>query len=115
MPPGAPSRNRPVYRVWMRLVARARVVLAFIGQHRRLKLGLELGAGLVVVGFCAYAVRNEWGKAGPLLADTQPAWLGLALVTMAVYYLVFVVGWVRILAALGIHVSYGAALQSEMV
>ena len=98
----------------MGLPARARAVVAWLERHRRVKLGLELGVVLLVVGFSAYAVRNEWSKAGPLLADTQPGWFGLALVTVAVYYLVFILGWLRILAALGIRVSYAAGLQSEM-
>ena len=99
----------------MGLPARVRALFAWLERHRRLKLVLELGVGIVVVGFSAYAVRGEWAKAGPLLADTQPGWFGLALATVAVYYLVFILGWMRILAALGIRISYSAALQSEMV
>ena len=37
-----------------------------------------------------------------------------ALGTVAVYYLVFILGWIRILAAWEIHVPYRAALQAEM-
>ena len=99
----------------MGLVTRARSLAAILEQHRRLKLGLELGVALLVIGFSAYAVKDEWGKAGPLLADTHPGWFGLALATIAIYYLVFILGWLRILAALGIRVSYAAGLQSEMV
>lgn len=99
----------------MGLAARVRRLAALLEQHRRLKLGIEAGAGVVVVGFCAYAVRNEWAKAGPLLADTSLRWFGLALVTVAAYYLVFVIGWLRILEVLGVPVSYSAALQAEMV
>jgi glycosyltransferase 2 family protein len=99
----------------MGLSARAHALVAMLEQHRRLKLGLELGVGLVVVGFCVYAVRGQWAEAWPLLVDTEPGWLALGLVTVAIYYLVFILGWLRILAALGIHVSYPAALQSEMV
>jgi hypothetical protein len=99
----------------MALAARLRALVALLERRRRLRLGLELGAAAIVVGFCAYAVRDEWSKAGPLLADTRPGWFGLALATIAAYYLVFIVGWLRILAALGIRVSYAAGLQSEMV
>jgi uncharacterized membrane protein YbhN (UPF0104 family) len=99
----------------MGFAARVRRILPFLERHRRLKIALEVGVGLVVVGCCAYAVRNEWAKAGPLLADTRPRWFALALLTVAAYYLVFVLGWLRILAALGVSVSYSAALQSEMI
>ena len=36
-------------------------------------------------------------------------------VALAVYYLVFVFGWMRILADWDIHISYPAALRAEMV
>ena len=64
---------------------------------------------------CVFAVRGEWAKAGPELADANPAWVALALIAVAVYYLVFIVGWVRILDSLGITVPYIVALQAEMV
>jgi glycosyltransferase 2 family protein len=99
----------------MRLFARARALAAALERNRRLKLGLELGVALVVVGLCSYAVRGEWAKAGPSLADAHPGWVGAALAAVAAYYLVFILGWLRILAALDVHVSYVAALQSEMV
>jgi uncharacterized membrane protein YbhN (UPF0104 family) len=95
--------------------ARAQALINALERHRRLRRALELSAGLAVVGLCAFAVRGEWGKAGPLLADARPAWVALALVTVAVYYLVFIVGWVRILESLGIYVPYMVALQAEMI
>src|SRR6185437_13783863 len=103
------------YREPMGFAARVRRLVALLEQHRWLRLGLEVGVGVVVLGFCAYAVRNEWSAAGPLLADTSLRWFGLALLTVAAYYLVFVIGWLRILEVLGVPVSYSAALQAEMV
>jgi glycosyltransferase 2 family protein len=100
----------------MRAIATyVRRLSAFLETHRRLKRAVELVAALVVIGFCAYAVRNEWGDAGPLLGHMQFRWFGLALLTVAAYYLVFVVGWLRILDVLGVSVTYSAALQAEMV
>jgi glycosyltransferase 2 family protein len=99
----------------MGLVGRVRALAAALQRHRRLTVGLELGVAVFVLALCAWAVRGEWAKAGPLLADAKPGWVGLALASVAAYYLIFIVGWVRILAALGIRVSYMAALQSEMV
>ncbi|HEY4346476.1 MAG TPA: lysylphosphatidylglycerol synthase transmembrane domain-containing protein [Gaiellaceae bacterium] len=99
----------------MRVVARARALGAFLKRHPRLTVALELLVCALVVGLCAFAVKDEWGKAGPLLAHARPGWIALGLASIAVYYLVFIFGWLRILDALGIRVSYTAALQSEMV
>src|SRR5207302_3261606 len=52
---------------------------------------------------------------GPLLANASPAYLALSFAVVAVYYLVFILGWIRMLEAWGIKVSYGVALQAEMV
>ena len=68
-----------------------------------------------MVALCAYAIRGEWSKAGPELEHARLGYFALALGTVAVYYLVFVLGWIRILAAWHIHLPYRAALQAEMV
>ena len=70
---------------------------------------------VLTVGFCAWAVQDQWSKAGPLLANANPAYLALSLAIVAVYYLVFILGWVRMLDAWGIEVSYRVAVQAEMV
>jgi uncharacterized membrane protein YbhN (UPF0104 family) len=77
--------------------------------------GLQIGLLTLTVGFCVWAVRNEWSKAGPRLEHASPAYLGLAFAAVAVYYLVFILGWIRILAAWGIEVPYRVALGAEMV
>jgi uncharacterized membrane protein YbhN (UPF0104 family) len=59
-------------------------------------------------------VRDAWDDALPRLRDADVVDLGLALAVLAVYYLLFVVGWQWILAALGIRIRYGLALQAEM-
>jgi len=95
--------------------ARAQALISALERRPRLRRGLELAVGLLVVGLCAFAVRHEWAKAGPRLVDASPAWVALALVTVAAYYLVFILGWVRILADFGIRVPYAVALQAEMI
>jgi len=99
----------------VRVRARAQALISALERHRRWRRALELGVGLAVVAVCVFAVRGEWAKAGPELADANPAWVALALIAVAVYYLVFIVGWVRILDSLGIAVPYMVALQAEMV
>ncbi len=66
------------------------------------------------IGVCAYAVKGEWSKAEPELANARLADVGFALATVAAYYLVFIFGWLRILEVWNIRVSYRAALQAEM-
>jgi uncharacterized membrane protein YbhN (UPF0104 family) len=95
--------------------ARAQALISALERRPRLRRGLELAVGLLVVGLCAFAVRHEWAKAGPRLVDANAAWVALALVTVAAYYLVFILGWVRILADFGIRVPYVVALQAEMI
>ena len=98
----------------MRLVTRARDLGSALKRRPRLLTALELLAAAVVLGLCAYSVKDEWSKAGPQLEDARIADIGFALAAVAGYYLVFILGWVRILAAWGIHVPYRAALQAEM-
>ena len=69
----------------------------------------------VLLAALAWAVRDVWADAGPRLRNADLAQLALALLALAAYYLVFVLGWMRILAAYGIRISYAVALQAEML
>ena len=60
-------------------------------------------------------MRNEWSKAGSRIADANLYWLGVSLLVVAAYYLVFILGWIRMLTAWDIRISYRVALQAEMV
>ena len=51
----------------------------------------------------------------PTLEHASPAYLALAFASVAIYYLVFILGWIRILAAWGIEIPYRVALGAEMV
>jgi uncharacterized membrane protein YbhN (UPF0104 family) len=68
----------------------------------------------VLLAFLAWAVRDTWSEALPKLRDADPVDLALSCVILALYYLMFVVGWQWILRALGIRTTYSVALQSEM-
>jgi glycosyltransferase 2 family protein len=84
-------------------------------RRRRLIIALQITAVVVLLGFLAYAFRDAWGEAAPLLRDANRLQVALACGLLAIYYLIFVLGWVWILAALGLRVRYRVALQSEMV
>ncbi|HZT91460.1 MAG TPA: lysylphosphatidylglycerol synthase domain-containing protein [Gaiellaceae bacterium] len=96
-------------------VGRVRAAARWLHEHRRVHLALEVALVLLTVGFCVWAVRSEWARAAPRLENASLAWLGLAFATVAAYYLVFILGWIRMLGTWEIHVSYRVALQAEMV
>jgi uncharacterized membrane protein YbhN (UPF0104 family) len=98
-----------------RLVERVRAVARYLQEHPRTSKGIQLGLVLITVAFSAWAVRNEWSQAGDRLRNAHAADVALALAAVAAYYLVFILGWIRILAAWGIAVPYRVALQAEMV
>jgi uncharacterized membrane protein YbhN (UPF0104 family) len=89
--------------------------LAALEQRPRLLRALGVAATLVVVGLCAYALETQWRRAGHKLQDANLGYFGLAMVVVATYYLVFILGWIRILATWDVQVPYRAALQAEMV
>ena len=76
--------------------------------HELIGLGVLLGA-------LAYALRDVWAEAAPLLRHADLGDVAIATAIVAVYYLVFVLGWLRILAAYGIRIPYRYALQAEML
>ena len=87
----------------------------YLRARPRLIKGMQLALLVLTLGFCVWAVRDQWSKAGPLLAHASPAYLALSFAIVAVYYLVFILGWIRMLDAWDIHVPYRVALQAEMV
>jgi glycosyltransferase 2 family protein len=84
-------------------------------RTRRGFLALQLFGLTVLVLALAWAVRDVWPEAGPRLADADPIQLAIGLAVLAAYYLLFIVGWMLILAAMGIRVPYIVALQAEML
>jgi glycosyltransferase 2 family protein len=84
-------------------------------RRRRLYIALQVTVVGVLLGFLAYAFRDAWAEAAPLLRDADRLDVAIACALLAVYYLIFVLGWLWILHALGLRVRYRVALQSEMV
>jgi uncharacterized membrane protein YbhN (UPF0104 family) len=91
-------------------VPRLRALLA----NRRLVVALQVGFVAVFTAVLAYFLRDAWRDALPLLEDADPADIAIALGALAAYYLLFVVGWMVILAGLGIRIGYPLALGAEM-
>ena len=94
---------------------RLRSGLARVLANRRLVVTLELTALAILLAALGWALRDVWVDAAPRLQHADVTDLGFALVALAVYYLVFVLGWLRILAAYGIRIPYRVALQAEML
>ena len=83
-------------------------------RRRRVLVGLQIAFVAVVLAFLGWALRDVWSDAIPRLADADLLTLAAALLVLAAYYCLFVVGWQWILAAFGIRVPYRLALQAEM-
>ena len=76
---------------------------------------IELIALAILLGALGWALRDVWADAKPRLRHADLSDLALAVAVVAAYYLVFILGWMRILAAYGIRIPYRVALQSEML
>jgi len=99
----------------MRIASRARELADALKRRPRVLRAVEVAVFMIVIGLCVYGVKDVWGKAGPRLENANLGLFGLALATIAAYYLVFIFGWMRILAAWGIEIPYRVALQAEMI
>jgi glycosyltransferase 2 family protein len=84
-------------------------------RRRGVVVGLQLAALAVFLAALGWALRDVWADAAPRLRNADVVDLGLALAVLAAYYLVFVLGWMRILAAYEIRIPYRVALQAEML
>jgi uncharacterized membrane protein YbhN (UPF0104 family) len=97
------------------IVGRGRAAVAWSRAHPRTTKGIQGALVAATVGLCAWAIVDQWHKAGPRLADANIGYVAAAFLTIAAYYLVFILGWIRMLEAWEIRVPYRVALQAEMV
>jgi uncharacterized membrane protein YbhN (UPF0104 family) len=81
---------------------------------RRLWIAAQLAFVVALIAFLGFALRDAWADAAPRLRNADLVDLATAIVLLAVYYCLFVVGWQWILRALRVRVSYAVALQAEM-
>ena len=98
-----------------RFVDAIRATARYLETHPRTRKSVQLAIVVVVIAFCVWGVRHEWSKAGSRLEYARPGYVALGLFALSAYYLVFILGWIRMLAAWGIAVPYRVALQAEMV
>ena len=97
------------------MAARLTSIRRALSAHPRVVATVQLAAVVVFLGCITWAVRGSFHDAGNDLRHANLALFVLACAVLAVYYLLFVVGWMRILADWDIHLSYPAALRAEMV
>jgi uncharacterized membrane protein YbhN (UPF0104 family) len=93
----------------------ARRAYGYVKEHPRVFITVQAVVLAVFLGFIGWALRGSFKDAGDDLRNADPVLFTLACVALAVYYLVFVFGWMRILADWDLHISYPAALRAEMV
>jgi glycosyltransferase 2 family protein len=84
-------------------------------RHRRLLGAVQLGLLAAFFLSLGWALRHQLHSAAHDLNNANLVLFGLGCVALGGYYLVFVVGWMRILAEWGIELSYPAALRAEMI
>jgi hypothetical protein len=90
-------------------------ITSHLRAHPRQRAAVELGLLALFLGLFAWGIHGSFHAAWNDLKNADPAYFVLACAAVAAYYLVFVVGWVLILADWGVHISYGTSLRAEMV
>src|SRR5437879_1461281 len=96
-------------------VKAARAAFSFFKAPPRAIVVVQLGVLAVFFGSVGFAMRGSFVDAGSDLRNADPVLFVLACFVLAAYYLVFVLGWMRILWDWGMDISYPAALRAEMV
>lgn len=86
-----------------------------LSAHPRQRVALELSLLAIFLGLLVWGIRGSFHSAWGDLKDANPALFGLACAAVAAYYLVFVIGWMKILADWGVRISYPTSLNSEIV
>ena len=90
-------------------------VTSRLREHPRQRAALELSLLAIFLGLLAWGIRGSFHSAWKDLSNANLALFVLACAAVAGYYLVFVVGWMKILADWGVRISYPTSLNSEIV
>ncbi|HET7573242.1 MAG TPA: lysylphosphatidylglycerol synthase transmembrane domain-containing protein [Gaiellaceae bacterium] len=96
-------------------MGRVAAIRRFADEHHRLLAAAQIVVVAVFLFAIGWAVRGTLEDAGDDLRNADPVDFALALAAIAGYYLLFVLGWMRILSDWGMPLGYTQALQSEMV
>lgn len=90
-------------------------VTAYLRAHPRRRAAAELVLLAVFLVLLIWGIRGSLHSAGKDLGDANPWLFVLACVAVAGYYVVFVLGWMKILADWGVRISYPTSLNAEIV
>jgi uncharacterized membrane protein YbhN (UPF0104 family) len=96
-------------------VSRLSDLVAFASRHRRALGAAQLVVLGVFLGSLGWALRGSVHSAAHDLGNANIVFFALGCAALAAYYLVFVLGWMRILSEWGIELSYPVALRAEML
>jgi hypothetical protein len=88
---------------------------SWASRHRRLLGALQLIVLVVFFASLAWAIRGSLHGAWHDLKNANVALFALGCAALAAYYLVFVLGWIRILGEWGVRITYPVALRAEMI
>src|SRR5947209_89049 len=92
-----------------------RRLAAFPTSHPRAFVAVQLAVLAIFFGAVGWAVRGSLHAAADDLRNADLVQFVLGCCFLAAYYLLFVLGWMRILSDWGHRISYPAALRAEMV
>ena len=90
-------------------------IAGWASRHRRLLGAVQLVLLAAFFISLGWALRHQLHAAAHDLDNANLVLFALGCAALGGYYLVFVVGWMRILAEWGIELSYPAALRAEMI
>src|SRR4051812_2366262 len=90
-------------------------IAGWASLHRRLLGAIQLVLLAAFFISLGWALRHQLHAAAHDLHNANLVLFALGCAALGGYYLVFVVGWMRILAEWGIELSYPAALRAEMI
>jgi uncharacterized membrane protein YbhN (UPF0104 family) len=96
-------------------VSRLSDLVAVASRHRRALGAAQLIVLGVFLGSLGWALRGSVHSAAHDLGNANIVFFALGCAALAAYYLVFVLGWMRILSEWGIELSYPVALRAEML
>lgn len=96
-------------------MSRLTALASWSSRHRRLLGTVQL---IVLAAFfisLGWVLRHQLHSAAHDLDNANLVLFGLGCAALGAYYLVFVIGWMRILSEWGVELSYPVALRAEML